>query len=258
MSEIELIKPEQVTVDITVQRILDQRRSGGIAGKLRRDAIGVPIVSHRAGGGYFVVDGQHRLEALRVAGFGDQPIRMNVFKGLTIEEEAELFRLFNATKALSAIDRFRIGLVERDPKLLAINDIVERNGYTTKPGSQNSAIAVVSMRVIYDRDQGDTLNRTLAVCSHAWGQRKHATHQTNLSALARMLFRYGNTVKLERLADKMQQDKDGNNPTAFLGHIAALADATGTTPANAGAGKLVTIYNRNFDKDSLNRLPDWH
>jgi hypothetical protein len=253
---IEEIQPNKVTVDLTVERLLDQRRVAAIAADLHPEAIGLPAISRR-GSALIVIDGQHRLEALKVNELGDVPLPCAVYDGLTLEQEAELFRLLNATKALSAIDKFRISLVEKNPTSLAIDAIVERNGYVTRPGSPNSCIAVTTLRHIWSRDQGDTLNRSLSVASATWGHRKHATHQTILQALASMLFRYGNTVNLTRLADKIRTERDAANPTQFLGTMRALADTTGTTPSDAGAGKLVTIYNRNYPEDSTNRLANW-
>lgn len=256
-SHIEQIAPEKVSVDQTVQRTLDGRRANGIVGALRRDAIGVPTISRRTGGALIVLDGQHRLEALRIAGYGSEPIDMKVFDGLAVEEEAELFRLLNNTKSLTALDKFRIALVERDPETVNINDIVVTNGYVTTAGASNSCVAVATLRAIYHRDQGDTLHRTLSVCQMAWGTRKHATHQTILGALAAMLFRYGNTVELERLADKLRSHRDASNPTVFLGNVVSLAQANGSSTASAGGGKLVTIYNAHFDASSQRRLADW-
>lgn len=256
-SRIEKLTPAEVTVDRTVQRVLDQNRVTSIAGNLRLDSIGVPTVSRRNTSATIVLDGQHRLEALRVAGYGDRPMDMTVFTDLSIEEEAELFRLLNNTKQLTALVKFRLALVERDPETININDIVERNGYSTVGGTQNSCVAVSTLRAIYHRDQGDTLHRTLAVCQRAWGPHKHATHQTILQALAAMLFRYGSTVSLERLADKLRTDRDASSPTDLLGTIRSLADANGTTTTSAGGGKLVTIYNRHYDKNSVHRLVDW-
>jgi len=257
MSRIEKLTPDAVSADITVQRLLDQRRASAIAGSIRLDAIGVPTVSRRSDGSHFVMDGQTRLEALRIAGYGGRPIEMTVYTDLTIEEEAELFRLLNNTKQLTALDKFRISLVEKDADSLAINNIVLRNGYVTTAGSTNSCVAVASLRSLYHRDQGDTLNRALTVCNYAWGHRKHATHRTILGALGGMLFRYGHTVNLDRLAEKLKADREAANPTSFLGTIRALSEATGSVVSDAGAGKLVTIYNRHFGQDSESRLADW-
>lgn len=257
MSNIEKLTPGQISTDRRVQRALDQHRVQAIVEKLNLDTIGVPVVSRRDTGALVVVDGQHRLDALRAAGYAERPMDMLVFDGLTLSKEAELFRLFNNTKNLTTLDRFRIALVEEDPETLAIDAIVRRNGYVTSSGSANSAIAVTTMRAIYKRDLGDTLNRALTVCNYAWGHRKHATHQTTLNALALMLFRYGTRVNLARLSDKIKVKGESANPTDFLGTIRALADATGRKPAEAGAGKLVTIYNRNLDQNSELRLPEW-
>jgi hypothetical protein len=256
-STIGKIAPNQVQTDLNVQRVLDQRRVQAIAGNLKLDAIGVPTISRRPDGGHVVLDGQHRLEALKVAGYGDRLFEMTMYTDLSVEEEAELFRLLNNTKKLSALEMFRISLVERNPESMSINDIVMRNGYVTTAGSANSCIAVKTLRAIYRRDLGDTLHRTLTVCRLTWGDRKHATHQTLLSSLAVMLFRYGHTVNLDRLSGKLRTNRDGSNPSTFIGTISSLASVNGCSVADAGGGKLVTIYNSHYEESSTNRLADW-
>jgi hypothetical protein len=256
-SKIEKLAPREIVADLTVQRMLDQRRANAIAGSLRLDAIGVPVVSRREDGGLFVIDGQHRLEALRIAEHGDRLIEMTVYTGLTIEQEAELFRLFNNTKGLDPLTRFRIALVEKDPETMNIDAIVTRNGYVTVAGKPNSCIAVKTLRGVYHLDGGDTLSRTLAVCEFTWGSQQNATHQIILGALAKMLFRYGHTVNLTRLSDKLRQDPHTARPGAFVGAVRSLAEVNGVPNADAGGGKLVTVYNKNYSDDSPNRLAPW-
>lgn len=257
MSTIEKITPDTISVDRQVQRAADEGRIRSIAENFRPDAFGVPTVSRRDNRATIVLDGQHRIKAAQLAGLGAQPFEMLVYEGLTIEQEAEMFRLLNNTRPLTPIDRFRIALVEKDPESVAINDIVEHNGYTTVPGLTGSCTAVTTLRAIYRRDAGDTLNRTLRVCTSTWDTHKQATHQAVLNALSMMLFRYGSTVDLARLSKKLREHRDGSTPTDLLGSMRSLAEANGTTPANAGAGKLVTIYNSHLDAQSSQRLGAW-
>lgn len=256
-SKIERLTPSDITVDRTVQRPLDQNRVANIVGSLRLDALGVPTVSRRLDGSNIVVDGQHRFEALKIKGFGDRPMDVTVFEGLALQDEAALFLFLNNTRSLTALQKFRVALVQEEPEAVNIDAIVKRNGYVTTGGAAGSCVAVATLRAIYRRDGGDTLHRTLTVCQRTWGAQKHATHQTILSALAAMLFRYGSTVSLERLSDKLRASRDGSNPTDFLGTTLSLAHANGTTPTLAGGGKLVTAYNSHLDLTSTQRLADW-
>jgi len=258
MRTIASITAAQVQVDPTVQRTLDPKRVAAIVAKLNTDALGLPLVSQREDEPqYFVIDGQHRFAALIAADLADYPVEVGLFTGLTIEQEAELFRIHNATKALSSVDKFRISLVEGDKESRAIDAIVIKNGYTTKPGSASSCTAVATLRAIYRRDTGAALDRALVVIAETWGARRYATHEHNLRALANLFTRYGGAIDVGRLVTKMRSDGDSADPELFVGHLRSLGQASGTNPADAGAGKLVTIYNKSYQEKNPNRLPAW-
>lgn len=260
MRIITTLTPNQIEADPRIQRALDPRRVEAIAKSLNLNALGLPLVSERKAAGdvmYVVIDGQHRIAALKAADKGNYPLEVGLFVGLDLQAEAELFRIHNATKQLSAVDKFRISLIEGDPEALAIDAIVTRNGYTTVTGQRESCTAVATLRTVHRRDEGATLNAVLAVTMQAWGIRRYATHQTILLSLANVFDRYGDTINSARLADKLRSDKDASDPVTFLGHVRSLGQATGAHVSDAGAGKLVTIYNKDYQASSVNRLAAW-
>src|SRR5688572_26571882 len=90
-----------LNIDPAIQRQLDRRRVERIANDLNVDAIGVITVSQREGGSLFVVDGMHRVEALKLAGGEGESVDARVFTGLTIAEDRKSTRLNSSHSQIS-------------------------------------------------------------------------------------------------------------------------------------------------------------
>lgn len=68
------------------QRELNQSRVDYIAANFDPEDLGTPTVSHRDGH-FYVIDGQHRVEALKQIGWGDQQIQCWSYDGLNEEQK---------------------------------------------------------------------------------------------------------------------------------------------------------------------------
>lgn len=251
------IQPIKVTTDPRVQRPLDPKRVNNILGSLDLDAIGVPVVSRRADGSVVTLDGQHRFEALRQAGFGDAAVTVIEHTGLTLEQEARLFKLLNNTKHPSVLDLFRIAVTEGDENALAINLIIERNHFTTEPSHPHSLAAIRTAETIYGLDKGTTLDRALTVANEVWGSTRFAVHTTILGGLGGVLFRYAGSIRLDRLVTKLKKDAESSDPGRFIGRIRTAAEVNGSNKTDAAAGKIITIYNKDLRQDGGERLAAW-
>lgn len=84
---------------------------------------------------YFVIDGQHRLQAARMRGdIAYLPCIISTFA--TIAEEAACFVAVNTKrKAISSVDAFRAALAAGDPGALQIKGLLDRAGLTVAPTS---------------------------------------------------------------------------------------------------------------------------
>jgi hypothetical protein len=230
-------------VDPEVQRALDMRRVENIAENLNMDALGTITVSHRKNGSYHVIDGQHRVAAVRLAG-GVLPaaVLCRVFDHLSLAEEAALFRLLNNTAKPQAVDLFRIRVVEGEPVATAIAAIIEGHGLSVSTNATGGHIcAVAAMERIYRRDP-DALDRALATCVRAWGLEPPANDGRLVEGLGLLYARYGSAVEVADLVPRLA--KFGGGPGALLGKAAGLRDLIGCTAPNAVAEVIVESYNR--------------
>ena len=110
--EILLLRPDEVRVDRDhfVQRGLNMEHAKNISKDYNPCLFGLGHVSLRDDGFYYVMDGQHRCTAALIAKRGHEPVPFQVWRGLSVEEEATKFIEFQQKrKAVGALDRFRVG-----------------------------------------------------------------------------------------------------------------------------------------------------
>lgn len=86
-----LIKSSQLKVDRTYQRRLDENRVAKIVREFEPDLFNEPKVSQRDDGNYYIFNGQHSVGAHKRVYGPDAPIICKVYRGLTWEEEKDLF-----------------------------------------------------------------------------------------------------------------------------------------------------------------------
>lgn len=151
------------------QRELNPSRVNKIAASLDVERIGTPTVNERSGH-FYVIDGQHRIEALKEHGWGDQQIQCWTYVGLTEEEEAEMFLVLNDTLTVDAFSKFRIGVRAGRAEECDIDRIVQAQGLRISQDKKDGAISAVgTLRRLYSRSDGKTLGRTLRIIRDAYG-----------------------------------------------------------------------------------------
>lgn len=166
-----------LTIDPRVQRTLDEPRAMRIARNLDLSAIGTFVVSARLDGTLVVLDGQHRLVALRAAGHNHYHVRCDVRKHLTLQEEARLFRLLNTSRQPTIFVDHDKAVLAGDLEAVDIDRILVKYGWKIRAGRNNSGVlrAVKVVRDIHrgmgiDRERGpEALETTIATVTKAFG-----------------------------------------------------------------------------------------
>lgn len=116
-------------VDHHYQRPADPRWVTTIARNFDPDLLDVFKVNLRSDGTYWLINGQHRLRALRAKEMHDAVVCCDLYTGLTVAEEAKLFTETQAlTKRISVRDRWRARKAEQDPVTLAIDAVLDEYG----------------------------------------------------------------------------------------------------------------------------------
>lgn len=251
---------EELIVDPRVQRVegVDTRRVNQMAAGFNVLALGTITVSHRADGTLVLLDGMHRVTTCRQVGYQGL-LNAEVFSGLTLKQEAELFLLLNATKTPTVVSKFLARIVVGEEAAIAIDKIVRSHGWKIAPAQgEGNITAISSVERIYNNGGGtkangshaDLLDRVLDVVTGAWEHDKNGVNGDILLAVAQLIGRFGPSVDTKKLVAEMQ----GTRPGILVGRARTLKDAQGGSIPAALAKILAGMHNR---KRRSNLLPEW-
>lgn len=251
--KLEWVKLGLIRVSDLAQRQLNTARVDHLLSKFDIDKLGNPEVSHR-GGYYYVMDGQHRVEAVKRwlgDGWEDQHIECWVASDMTETEEAENFLVLNDTLNVSSFQKFRVAVRAGRPTETAIYRIVEDEGlnvsYQKTPGG---IFAVGTLRRIYTRDGAECLHKALRIARDAYGDPGLCSKV--LDGLGMLCGRYDGV--LDEKAAKAALSKALGGVNGLLGKAETLRQKTGNSSAPCVAAAAVEIINRGRGGK---KLPDW-
>jgi hypothetical protein len=198
------VSVESLHVDERYQRPVDQRRISRMAKQFDERLVGTLEVSQRNGAGSYVVfDGQHRLEAAKLADIGAVPCLIH--KGLTPTEEAALFvTLQRQRKNITPLERFRARVFTGDEDAMMIEEVVDACGFEiadhTRASTHNTLRAVTAVERIYRRGN---LPETLTLLRDLWAGDEKSTDGALLEGLAILEEGYGHRLT-EPVKDRLR------------------------------------------------------
>lgn len=204
---------KEFSVDLKVQRQLNEDRADAMAANFQPHALGLLTASKRADGHIYVLDGSHRTSAARKAGY-DGLLATRLFENLTLAEEAELFLTLNSSRAVQAIDRFKVRVTQGEPVAAGINKILEAYGLHVD-WANNASLNVISAIGALEKIYAGA------------GIREEGSHADLVDRLIRTLV------------------------TAYGGNENKLERATFSRVMLEGLGKFIAIYNKRIDYDRL-------
>lgn len=237
-------------VNPLAQREINQARVDRIAADFDLEQIGTPTVNFRDGW-FYLIDGQHRIEAMRQIGWDDQQIQCWTYDGLSQEEESEKFLKLNDILAISAFDKFRVGIqagreIERDiDRIVRENDLV-----VSKDEIPGRVRAVNTLRRVYSRAGGPTLGRTLRIIRDAYGD--SGLEATVIDGIGLMCQRYNGELDDGEAVRRLASLHGGVN--GLLGKAETLRRQTGNQKGHCVAAAAVEIYNAG---KGGRKLPSW-
>lgn len=171
---VELLPLDALFVDMAYQRPVAWPFVRREAARFDPSLVGTIDVAQRSPSSFAILDGQQRMQIVRLV--GKQTIFASIYVGLDLPSEARFFLHKNRDrKIVHPFYTFRAMMASNDEGALAANAIVERYGYkltTGAPLSANStSIAAISaVQTAYGRklpDGTDTLDPTLSVLSRS-------------------------------------------------------------------------------------------
>lgn len=217
-------------------------------------------VSIRDDGFMSVVDGWHRVLAFREQpGFNGDKIFCQVYKHLTVQEEAALFRKLNTRAQVSQLDDFRVAITAGDVEAVAINGIIESLGLSVGIGGDGQIAAVMALKNVYRgarivarRENGEPLRAALRMLLNAWGKQRAALEGNLISGAGYVVLRHGKALDRDDLSQKLAPYPGG--PAALLGIAKGVKAVKGAALPHCVAAVLVDVANKG---KRSNKLPDW-
>lgn len=257
--KIKEIPANRLTVDPRVQREANPTRVRRMADNWDDNMVGVLVVSHRQNldlaplhapmpEQFVVLDGQTRLEAFRLVCASNlvtsAPLLSQVYEGLTLTEEAQIFLQHNDRRAVTPLDRFRIAVTAREEWALDINDMAARKGWfakgmSTGPNAHRFA-AVGALEKLYLLDGGVSLQRVFDVIDAAWQNPAGSLCPETVGGLGMLFHRYGDKIDTRSLVLKLAK-------TGFNRFMSGVADRRrvnpGTSVGKAASDWVLDLYN---------------
>jgi len=151
------------------QRDLNHARVDRLAAHFDVEQLGTPVVSHRDER-FWLIDGQHRIEALKAIGYGGRQVQCWTYTGLTEAGEAAMFLKLNDTLTVGAYPRFKVAVEAGRPEETDIDRIVRAQGLRISIDRSDGGIAAVhTLQRVYRRGGPACLARTLRIVRDAYG-----------------------------------------------------------------------------------------
>lgn len=259
---VRLVTVADLKVDPTVQRRLNIPRAKTIAASFDPSLLGVLCVSDRGGDGLYVVDGQHRLTALRLAGWEHKKVACNVYTGLSRSDEARWFVGLNDARKPQALDSFRVRLVGEEPIAVDIADVLSDYGLDVGFANEDGMVAAVTaLEWVYNgtgtstsgEPHRDALHLTIGILHAAWGKRRNAYDALLIRAVGNIVHRHLTAGDFEAsvLAEKLGRT---GSPSSLIGQARSYRDLYGGNMTTALTDVLIGVYNKGRRK---NTLPEW-
>jgi hypothetical protein len=246
------IPVDKMKVSPLAQRELNQARVDHLAAIFDPEKIGAPTVNERDGH-FFVIDGQHRVEAFKlwIGDWVGQQIQCWSYLGLSEEEEADAFLSLNDYLAVHAFEKFRVGVKAGRDVESDINRVVHSLGLVVSRDAIPGAISAVgTLRRIYRRSGPGVLARSLALTRDAYGD--PGLTAPVLDGMGLLCERYNGELDIPAAVEKLGKANGGVN--GLLNKAETLRRQTGQYKSHCVAAAAVETINSG---KGGKKLPSW-
>jgi hypothetical protein len=204
-SHLRWIRIGDMRVSPKAQREFRKAHAESLAADFDLEGLGYPVVNHR-GSEFWIIDGQHRVAALKLNGFDDDDrIQCETYEGLTEAEEAEMFLRRDERKRIGTFDRFRISLVAHREEESDIERIVRAQGYKIARGKGEGCISAVgALRFAYGLGPA-TLGRAVRILGGAFNGNPDGFSAELIQGMALVCQRYDGQLDEDRAVTRLAQ-----------------------------------------------------
>jgi hypothetical protein len=240
----------QMRVNPLAQRDLNQARVARLAAMFDPEKMGTPTASHR-GGWFYLVDGQHRIEALKLwlASWEDQQVQCWTYDGLTEAQEAEKFLSLNDTLPVRAFAKFKVSVQAGRDAEGDVDRIVRALGLRIARGS-GGICAVATLRRVYARGGPAVLSKALRIIRDAYGEA--GLEARVIDGISLLCQRYDGELSEQRAVERLSSAHGG--VSGLISRAGQLRQSTGSATGQCVAAAAVEVINRGTGG---RKLPGW-
>lgn len=241
---------------LVTQREFRKAHGDRIAADLDLNKIGLPVLNHRDGT-FWVLDGQHRLYALKQFGFSDKDLlTCEVYENLTDAEMADIFLGRDARRAISPYDKFHVACTAGHVRENAIRRVVEANGLKVGRGRDENMIGSVgALCKVYERSGDVVVGQVLRTLKGAFAGDANAFEAALIEGVGLVFNRYNGKTDEKALATRLAATAHGVR--GLLRRVESQRERTGNLKAQCVAATVVDIYNKGLGPRAADRLPPW-
>lgn len=237
-------------VNEAAQRELKQYRVDHLIAHFDPEQIGTPVVNERAGR-FFIIDGQHRVAALKAIYDDSHQVQCWTYVGLSQEEEAERFLKLDDTLTVAALDRYRVGVQAGREVESDIDRIVRACGMVVTQQKVEGGIgAVGTLRRVYVRSGPQVFSRTLRIIDAAFGT--VGLQAAVIDGVGLLCDRYNGELKDELVITKLTNMHGGVG--GLLGKAAVIKERVRKPFKECVAAAAVEVLNAG---KGGSKLPSW-
>jgi hypothetical protein len=156
---------------------------------------------------HHVVDGQHRVEAVKLLFGDDEKVPCNVLQAEDPARAAQLFDKINSRRRKpQRIDMFRVRVTAGEPTEVAIDKLVRALGFKIDWAKREGNIAAVeALTSVYNKHGGDVLRAALNLIRSTWGMNPDAVVAPIIRGYGAFIAEHGLDTKWDRLVDRVSK-----------------------------------------------------
>ena len=246
----------RVPPSLVTQREFRKAHGDRISAELDLNKLGYPIINHRDAINW-VLDGQHRIYALKQFGFSDKDtIDCEVYEDLTDAEMADIFLGRDERKPIPLYDKFHVAVTAGRKREQDIQRAVESNGQTISRNKNEGGISAVgALSAVYERSGDVVIGQVVRTINLGFGGDPMGFDRAVIEGLGLVFNRYNGRTNEKQLGARLADLRQGARE--LLRKAEAIRARTGNQKKQCVAAAVVDIYNKGLGPRAADRLPSW-
>lgn len=252
--EHEWIAASRLEVDPSYQYVVNPRWVKQIAAEFDPFLLDDLLVNRASDGRLLVMDGKHRLYAVRDMGYGDQNLPCKVYDNLPLALQAKRFNVQASRRRLRPTEQFNAGLIAGDPVARLVATAIERNGFRVNlhNGDRDNGqiVGVAAIVRIAKRGRPSDVDEVLALIRDGFGTDEGPRH-TLIDGVWVFHKRFRGAYDRKRLVEVMRRMSQGK----LVAEAGDVKRVLGLRMSDGVAFNLWKAYNHRLLDN--HRLPDF-